>query len=352
MNPETLKLVLSKMLDKNITHADYTLEQLQGGTVGNVQLMSGIARAANEEMPYKIVLKTQKKWARDGDPNSWRREYDLYTSELDKSFSDKLSWPICYHAGINESETETQLWMQYIEGTTSGDMTIEMLETAAAELGRYQARLYIQNPDYLHNIKNLGVVNALEGFYRHWEHKNVEFKYIREPGCEIPKHLCDMIIDIDSRADAIFEDIRKLPVVLCHRDFWIANIIYNNGNIALIDWDTAGWGYLGEDIIQLITDETNPALWEEYKHRLIPAYLNGFAETAHGDSPVRHGDPLVRHCEAKPKQSTQWHELICQIPLVHLGYLCVFHFMQQDLAAGEHYPSIESLQKLHDIFYK
>jgi len=168
-----------------------------------------------------------------------------------------------------------------------------------------------------------------------------------------------MIIDIDNRADAIFKNIRKLPVVLCHRDFWIANIIYNNGNIALIDWDTTGWGYLGEDIIQLITDETNPALWEEYKRRLIPAYLNGFAETArrdslacHGDSLACHRDSPARHCEAKPKQSTQWHELICQIPLIHLGYLCVFYFLQSDLAAGEHYSSIESLQKLHDIFYK
>jgi len=177
MNPETLKLVLSKMLGKNIIHTDYTLEQLQGGTVGNVQLISGIAKTANEEIPYKIVLKTQKKWARDGDPLSWRREYDLYTSELGKSFSDKLSWPICYHAVINEAETETQLWMQYIEGITGDDMTKEMLETTATELGRYQGRLYTQNHDYLHNIKNLGVVNALEDFYRHWKHKNVEYIY-------------------------------------------------------------------------------------------------------------------------------------------------------------------------------
>lgn len=339
MESQTLKIALSKMLDENITHASYDIEQMQGGTVGNVQLISGIAKTANEEIPYKIVLKTQIKWARDGDSLSWRREYDLYTSELGKSFSDKLSWPTCYHAEMNEAENETQLWMQYIEGATSGDMTTEMLETAATELGRYQGRLYVQNSNYLHNIKNLGEVNALEDFYRHWKHKNVEYKHIREPGCEIPKHLRDMIIDIDSRADAIFENIRKLPVVLCHRDFWIANIIYNKGSIALIDWDTAGWGYLGEDIIQLITDETNPALWEEYKHRLIPAYLKGFAEAA-------------RHCEAEPNQSTHWHDLICQIPLVHLGYLNVFYFLQNELATGGHYPGIESLQKLYEVFYQ
>jgi len=326
MNPEMLNFAVSKMLGKNITHASHTIEQLQGGTVGNVQLISGIAKTATEETPYKIVLKIQKKWMRDGDPLSWRREYDLYTSELGTSFSASLRWPTCYHTAMNEAQDETQLWMEYVEGTTGYDLTTEMLETAAAELGRYQGRLYAQNPDYLRNITNLGDVNAVENFYRHWKHKNVEYKYIREPGCEIPKHLCDMLIDIDSRADAIFERIRKLPVMFCHRDFWVANIIHSNNGIALIDWDTTGHGYLGEDVMQLITDETDPALWDEYSRRLIPAYLKGFSEYA-GTVDV---DETVIH----------------DMTMVRMGYLYVFYFMKykSDL-------SIASLQKLHDVFY-
>ncbi|WP_331456860.1 phosphotransferase [Bacillus sp. CHD6a] len=29
--------------------------------------------------------------------------------------------------------------------------------------------------------------------------------------------------------------------MLCHRDFWIANLIYADGNVTLIDWDTCAW---------------------------------------------------------------------------------------------------------------
>jgi len=332
MNPETLKFALSKMLGKTITSATHTIEQLQGGTVGNVQLISGIAKTATNETPYKIVLKIQKQWMRDGDPLSWRREYDLYASELGKSFSAPFRWPTCYHAAMNEAQDETQLWMEYVEGITGNSLTIEMLEAAATELGRYQGRLYAQNPDYLHSITNFGALNAVEDFYRHWKRKNVEYKYIRELGCEIPKHLCDMLIDIDNRADVIFENIRKLPVVLCHRDFWIANIIKTDNSVVLIDWDTAGWGYLGEDIIQLITDETDPSLWDKYRRRLIPTYVKSFSEYA-GAVEV---DEAVMH----------------DLTMVKMGYLCVFYFMNNDSVEGEHSPNIASLQKLHDVFYR
>lgn len=73
---------------------------LQGGTVGNVHLVSGTAETAEgEKLPYRIVLKIQKKWERYGDPGSWRREYDLYSSDLGATFSgnsplaDMLSLP-------------------------------------------------------------------------------------------------------------------------------------------------------------------------------------------------------------------------------------------------------------------
>ncbi|MFJ7915623.1 MULTISPECIES: phosphotransferase [unclassified Lysinibacillus] len=75
--------------------------------------------------------------------------------------------------------------------------------------------------------------------YRSW---NVLYHYIRSDDCEIPKHLCKMLIDLDNNADEIFSRIEKLPIVLCHRDFWVANVFYSDSKIVLIDWDTAGWG--------------------------------------------------------------------------------------------------------------
>jgi len=52
-------------------------------------------------------------------------------------------------------------------------------------------------------------------------------------------------------------------------------------HIYAIDWDTAGFGYLGEDMASLIADETEPANMADYFRICIPAYLGGFFEYAH-----------------------------------------------------------------------
>ena len=73
-----LMRVLSKMLGTSIIHTDYKIKQLQGGTLGDVRLFTGVAETFDgRKLPYNVVLKVQKKWERPGDVNSWRREYDI-----------------------------------------------------------------------------------------------------------------------------------------------------------------------------------------------------------------------------------------------------------------------------------
>lgn len=75
INLNTLLYVLSKMFDAKIRHADYQTKQLHGGTLGDVQLVTGRAEADDgKKFPYSLVLKIQKKWERYSDPNSWRRD--------------------------------------------------------------------------------------------------------------------------------------------------------------------------------------------------------------------------------------------------------------------------------------
>ncbi|MCL2096859.1 MAG: aminoglycoside phosphotransferase family protein [Oscillospiraceae bacterium] len=268
--------MLSKTLDRIIINADYQIKSLQGGTVGDVQLVSGIAETDNgEKTPYKIVLKTQKKWERSGDPNSWRREYDLYMSKLDALFTDSLRWPECYHAEINEEETQTQLWLEYIDGISGWDLTIEMLEKAAFELGRFQGRLYKNKPDMLHNMDCFGEFDAVRKYYMLC--RGEMLKRIDSLGDELPRHLRQLLIDCDDKAEEIFSNAERLPIVLCHRDFWVTNIFYKDGKIILIDWDTTGWGFMGEDAVHLIFDETDINCLVEYYSKLLPAYLKGIA---------------------------------------------------------------------------
>jgi len=120
----------------------------------------------------------------------------------------------------------------------------------------------------------------MEKFYLHYKSWNKVYDYIRSADCEIPKHICEMIIGIDEKSDKIWRSIEKLPLVLCHRDFWITNIFYSENEIVLIDWDTAGWGYLGEDIVSLIADEADVDHMVEYYNKCVPAYYKGFSEFA------------------------------------------------------------------------
>lgn len=278
---ETLTQVLSKMLGTKIICVDFQAKQLHGGTLGDVQLVTGNAKTSDgEKLPYKIVSKTQKKWERYSDPDSWRREYDFYKSNFGALFSESFRWPECYHVEMNEEENETQIWMEYIDGISGLDLTGDMYERAAEELGRFQGKLYAEQPAFLQNLTNLSKVEYMKNFYLHYRSWKRVCDYIRSDDCQIPKHICKMLIDIDENADEIFNRIEKLPSVLCHRDFWVANIFYLDGKTILIDWDTTGWGYIGEDIASLITDEADIEHMVECYHRCIPAYYKGFSEYA------------------------------------------------------------------------
>ncbi len=279
VNTKTLIHVLSKMLGVNVINATYQTKHLHGGTVGNVCLVTGIAEIGDdEELPYSVVLKIQKKWNRYGDSDSWRREYDLYASNLDEVFSDSFRWPKCYHAELNNDET--QIWMEYVEGVSGQDMTAEMYEHAAEELGRFQGRLYVEKSDVLRQLSNLSKVDLVKKNYLHYKSWNEVYDYIRHDNCEIPKHICNMLIDIDENSDEIWRRIENLPIVFCHRDFWITNIFYVDKKIILIDWDTTGWGYMGEDVASLIADEVEIDYMVECYHKCIPAYYKGFSEYA------------------------------------------------------------------------
>ncbi len=276
---ETLIYALSRQFKKDIVYADYQTTQLQGGTVGNVYLITGNAETVDDEkLPYRIVLKIQKEWERYGDLGSWRREYDLYASDLGATFSDAFRWPTCYHSEINAEENEFQLWLEYIDGVTGLDLTGDMYEQAALELGRYQGKLYLEQPAVLQSLNNLSHTDFMKNTYLHYRSWPVVYNYIRSEDCELPQHLRQMLIDIDKHADEILTRIERLPRVLCHRDFWVTNLIYAEGKIALIDWDTSGWGYLGEDLASLIADESDINHMVEYYQRCVPAYYKGFSQ--------------------------------------------------------------------------
>lgn len=277
LDEKQLKIAISKMFSKTIEDFSYESKRLHGGTLGDVQLISGTVKCHNMQVqPYKLVMKSQKKWKRFSDPNSWRREYDLYASDINHLFDESLRWAKCYHKTIQEDVNT--LWLEYFEGATAFDLTVDMYEKAALELGRFQGKLFINQNASLKSIENLSTVYFLKNTYLHYRSWPEVYDFIRSDDCLLPQHLKNMLIKIDEQAEEIWDNIEKLPTVFCHRDYWITNIFHTPEGIRLIDWDTTGWGHLGEDIASLIIDESDVNHMVEYYKICTPAYYKGFSE--------------------------------------------------------------------------
>ncbi len=305
INVDNLLKAISVLLKSHITKTDFTAKQLQGGTLGDVQLISGTATTSQgNNLPFSLVLKKQSRWERPGDPNSWRREHDLYSFDFPQILRD-ITMPKCYYAEFTDSHT--QLYMEYIHGISGGSLTLDMLEQVAEKLGRLQGMLY-HKTDLLANIPNLSDTGFLKREHDQWHaqvfeyqylcsdecpipnhvremlqrndwdnQKTIEYNYLRSTECDLPSHLKEMLIEIDDGREAVFGEFSRLPIVFCHRDLWIENIFVSEDNITLIDWDGAGFGYLGEDIASLIIDDTNNDNLMQYYKRLIVAYRKGIS---------------------------------------------------------------------------
>ncbi len=113
----------------------------------------------------------------------------------------------------------------------------------------------------------------MKKFYHHYRNWTVVFDFIRQPTCEIPRSLCEMLIEFDQNSPSFFKHITLIPIVLCNRDYWNANIFLREGKIF-----ATGWGYLGEYIASLIADEGDVDHMAENFDKIVPSYLEGFTQ--------------------------------------------------------------------------
>jgi len=239
---------------------------LQGGTLGDVRLITDVNGT--------YVRKVQKQWQHPGDPDSWRREHDLFAAGFEELFTDELRPPVCYQTSIEEGKME--LKMEYVEGVSGAALTLDMLEAVAEAWGECQGRL--RGASFPPCLSNPAFI---EREFAQWSPDTWEYKALRAADCDLPLHLRDMLIDTQARSGEIFAQIRVLPLVFCHRDLWIENIIVTKNGIRLIDWDGAGRGYPCEDIASLIADGMPGDPIGMYAERLVPAYRRGLS--AHMD---------------------------------------------------------------------
>lgn len=279
INRASLLQALSNKFGVNVKDAAYETELLQGGDVGEVYRISGEAVTDDAGMVFSLVLKNQKKWERHGDPDCWRREYEIYKHGLDKKLLGKtLMFPKCYL--LNESSDETQIWMEYIEGKTSEkNLHAPELSLAAQKLGELQAEFHRNGQ---HNLPFLRRYPAVCSSFDLW-HSRV--KDSLDSGIDgFPVDIRLILNSYAGKADEIFASFSKLPVTLCQGDFYHDNFIFKETSagtsIYVIDWDCAGYGYIGEDTVDVLLEsfvysDRDVALLPEFRQRIISSYVRG-----------------------------------------------------------------------------
>lgn len=318
-----LQTAVGSLLGVPVRSVSVQSEPLHGGTLGDVLLITGNAQTADgRTLPFRIVQKTQKRWARPGDPASWRREYDLAQTEFYTFFTNSFRLPRCYHREIGENEN--RLWMEPVAGTSGVSLTLKDLELAAAELGRFQGRCHAK-AEALRRITYFGDEEYPRREFAQWSPDTLEYRTLRSADCPLPKRLQKLLIGAQERSDAVYAALCNLPQVLCHRDYWMENLFVQNGAVTVIDWDCAGWGCVGEDIASLITDETDAALIGAYCRRLLPVYCSALGE----------------HMALPPMDEIPVREMI----VLKFGY----RLLQQAMFARSPQPKAQAILALEEI---
>ncbi|MTI94716.1 MAG: aminoglycoside phosphotransferase family protein [Firmicutes bacterium] len=269
---------LSNMLGVQVSDVAYESELLQGGDVGEVSKISGQAFSNEGSYPFSLVLKKQQKWDRHGDPECWRREYEIYRHGLDQKLLQTIKLPRCYL--LQESGDLTQIWMEYIEGKTGDDLIhAPELALAAERLGKLQADFHKNGK---HDLPFLRSYPAVRSSFDLWWG---DIK--KELGTEIedfPEELRHTLNDFAARAESLLDAMDKLPLTICQGDFYHDNIIFKPGldgtDIYVIDWDCAGYGRMGEDAVDILMEafvysDRDVSLMPDFKKCIIDGYLRG-----------------------------------------------------------------------------
>lgn len=275
---KSLLKALTEMLGTEADVVRYSTHVLQGGTVGEVLLLSGDAQTSRGLSPFSVVLKIQKEWYRHGDPDSWRREYELYRHGFAISMPPMLRIPKCYF--LEAGDGVTQIWMEFVEGKTGpNQLHADELALSAERLGEFQAWFHLRGQRRLAYLRSYPAVCS--SFDLWW---NRVKSYLDQPMDGFPDELRHILNDYAARAPDLLASFDALPETLCQGDVHHDNMILRQSegetDVYLIDWDSAGYGRMGEDAIDMLMEafiysHRDPSLLPMFKEKIMEGYCKG-----------------------------------------------------------------------------
>jgi hypothetical protein len=179
----------------------------------------------------------------------WRREPDLYTRGVSDVLPVGVRLPDLIHRR-DVAEGRVLLFLEDVAGRHDRDLSDTELQTVARTLGRAQALgTAPAGPPWSVNALREIVTPRLAFASRLDDDSAYDHPDLRDIVGKAERTANRRLIE---RMPAAMELLDDAPRVLCHHDFWSANIFLQpDGDLVLLDWAHTGPGAIGTDIAVL-----------------------------------------------------------------------------------------------------
>ena len=218
--------------------------------------------------------------------NYWRREAEVYRSDMLHDLPHDFGVPRCY-AVREETPATLWLWMEDIHGLPATQWPLQRYQLAAQHLGQFQGQ-------YAH--RKLPIFPWLSRqWLRAWvpTEDAVALKLITDP-TRWQHHLlaanwssthADRVVSLWRQRSVFLTTIEQMPQTVCHLDFWPPNLFSRptqggQDQTVFLDWSQVGLGAYGEDIANLVSDSVwmlkiDCSMLVEFERLIWDGYLAG-----------------------------------------------------------------------------
>ena len=245
--------------------------------------------AVRKVLNARNTPQTPAEWRASGMPghwNYWRREYEVYASEVNAWLDGSgVRLPQLLAAETPDADTVVLL-LEDVEGRTGAALELNDYADIAAAWGRAQACLS-RRPEVLRKpwisrqfVRQYTASKPVD--YSLLERDQVWHSPLIQDTW--PAGLRARLKRLYSQREALLRVLEQAPAMPSHLDFWPHNVVLQNSGVLVpLDWSFFGAGAPAEDIGNFIPDSTfdgfmPPEVLPEMTERLLQAYLSGLAE--------------------------------------------------------------------------
>ncbi len=224
-----------------------------------VYRFSGEARDGDRDVPWLLILKGLRPEGGSPDPSAWsyyKREADAYRSGWLANLPGDVVAPRCYGI-VDDPDGTSWLWLEHIIDDIGAEWPVEHYGIAARHPGQFNGAYLVDGtlPSWAWLTSGLVRGVAARGSPEMAPHQGVLAPHLVQrwlPG-EASGRLFRIFEDLEQFVDAL----ERVPPTLCHCDAFRRNVFARaraggGYKTALVDWEWAGRGPVGFDLIPLV----------------------------------------------------------------------------------------------------